>query len=230
MPSEFMTLREAAKFLNLSEKAVRLFAEKGTAEKDKDGKMLIRMAEIIEWANRGVKDLDAFQLEKLEKDYNERPTLIYPLLDSSCIRRSLFGKSKTAVITELVNLLIDSGNINEKHRQKILKAVMERERTCSTAIIEGLAIPHPREPLKGIIKKPRIAIGLSWSGIDFESIDGKPTHVVILLCVPKLDIHLQLLARLSKLFSKPQIRVALCRAKSEEEVVETFASFEKKIK
>ena len=135
-----------------------------------------------------------------------------------------------AVIDELIDLLIEHGGVDRTYRKKIRNDIIERERMCSTALADGVAIPHPREPLAGIIKKPRLVMGLSWRGIDFESFDGKLTHVVVLLCTPKLDLHLQLLARLSRLLRNLEMRVALCNAKDEKGVIEAFASFEEVLK
>lgn len=229
MPGEFMTIEEAAKFLNMSAEAVTLLADKGALHRDKIGKMLIKTAEIRDWLHRGIKDFNQSQLEALGKDYAEHGTLIYKMLDPNCIKKVLTGTSKSAVISELVDLLVERGGVDPKHRKKIMSAVFERERMCSTAVADGVAIPHPRDPLVGIIKKPRLVIGLSWHGIDFESFDGKATHVVVLLCTPRLDLHLQILARLSRLLRNLKMRVALCRAKDEDEFIETFASFEKEI-
>ena len=227
MPGEYMTLKEAAKFLNINTEAVKLLVKKGIARKDKDGKMYIKTTEIRDWLNRGIRDFEPSLLNKLEKDYSKRYTLIHPLLDPKCVKIRLIGMSKTAIINELVDLLIEKGGVANKHKAIIIKAVIERERMCSTALTSGIAIPHPREPLKGIIKKPRLVIGLSWHGVDFESFDGKPTHIVVLLCTPKLDQHLQFMSRLTGLLRNPKMRVALCRAKDAKQVVETFASFEK---
>lgn len=226
MPGEFMTLEDAAKFLNLSADAVRVLVEKGFTRKDADGRMFVKTEEIREWVHRGIKDLSLTQLNKLERGYDEEAMVIHPLLDPKCIRRKLMGASKSAVLGELVDMLVDHGGVDGKYRKKIFKAVIDRERMCSTALADGVAIPHPREPLTGIIKKPRLVLGLSWHGLDFESFDGKPTHVVVLLCTPKLDQHLHLLARLTRLLSNVKMRVALCRAKDEAGVIETFASFE----
>jgi nitrogen PTS system EIIA component len=227
MPGEFMTLEEAAKFLNMSARAIKLIVEKGYAQRDKDGRLLVKTAEIRDWLHRGIKDFNVNQLNTLEKDYGERIIAIHPLLDPKCIKARIVGRNKLAVIDELIDLLIEHGRVDRKYRKKIRSDVIERERMCSTALADGVAIPHPREPLTGIIKKPRLVLGLSWHGIDFESIDGKLTHVVVLLCTPRLDLHLQLLARLSRLLRNLKMRVALCRAKDEREVIEVFASFEK---
>lgn len=227
MPGEFMTIEEAARFLNMSQEAVELIVEKGFTRKAENGKLLVKTAEIRDWLHRGMQDFDSAQLDKLSRDYGKRYRLIHPLLDPSCIKTKLIGTSKAAVISELVDLLIERGGVNAKHRGAVLAAIIERERMCSTALTDGVAIPHPREPLKGIIKKPRLVIGLSWRGIDFESFDGRPTHVVVLLCTPGLDAHLQILARLTRLLRNPKMRVALCRSKSAEEAADTFAAFEK---
>ncbi|MCX6354344.1 MAG: PTS sugar transporter subunit IIA [Candidatus Aureabacteria bacterium] len=229
MPGEFMSIEEAAKYLNMSEEAIQLLAEKGVVRKDKDGKMLIKAAEIRDWLHRGIKDFDLSQLNALEKDYREHVTPIHTLLNPKCIKRALSGVSKSAVICELIDLLVQKGGIAPKHKKAILTAVIERERMCSTALADGVAIPHPREPLAGIIKKPRLVLGLSWRGIDFESFDGKATHVVVLLCTPRLDLHLQIIARLSRLLRNAKMRVAMCRAKDEKELIEVFATFEKQI-
>jgi len=227
MPGEFMTLEEAAKFLNMSAKAVKLLVEKGYARGDKEGRLLIKTAEIRDWLHRGIKDFDINQLNTLGRDYGEHIIAIHPLLDPKCIKKRIVGRSKLAVIDELIDLLIEHGGVDHTYRKKIRSDVIERERMCSTALADGVAIPHPREPLAGVIKKPRLVLGLSWKGIDFESFDGKLTHVVVLLCTPRLDLHLQLLARLSRLLRNLEMRVALCRAKDERGVIEAFASFEK---
>ncbi len=227
MPGEFMTLEEAAKFLNMSPRAIKLLLEKGYTREDKEGRLLIKTAEIRDWLHRGIKDFNFNQLNTLERDYGEQIIAIHPLLEPTCIKRRIVGRSKLAVIDELIDLLIEHGGVDRAHRKKIRTDVIERERMCSTALADGVAIPHPREPLTGIIKKPRLVLGLSWKGIDFESFDGKLTHVVVLLCTPKIDLHLQILARLSRLLRNLEMRVALCRAKDERGVIEAFASFEK---
>ncbi|MCX6357894.1 MAG: PTS sugar transporter subunit IIA [Candidatus Aureabacteria bacterium] len=229
MPGEFMTLEEAGKFLNMSAEAIKLLAERAAVRKNGDGRMLVKTAEIRDWLHRGIKDFDLSQLNALEKDFGEETMMVAPLLDPKCIKRALSGVSKSAVICELVELLTEHGGVDSKHRKKILAAVIDRERMCSTALADGVAIPHPREPLTGIIKKTRLVLGLSWHGIDFESFDGKRTHVVVLLCTPKLNTHLQILARLSKLLRNPRMRVALCKAQDEKEVISTFESFEKEL-
>ena len=226
MPGEYMSVEEAAKFLNMSAEAVRLLAEKGMTHRNANGKMFIKTSEINDWVNRQIKHLEPNQLGRLEKNYAEKKISVYPYIDPKCIKMRLLGMTKTAIIEELVDLLVQRGGVDPRHKPTILKAVIDRERMCSTALADGVAIPHPREPLKGIIKKPRIVLGLSWHGVDFESFDGKPTHAVALLCTPGLDLHLQLLARLTGLLRDARLRVSLCRAKDGKEVVNILKAHE----
>lgn len=222
-----MTIEEAAKFLNMSTGAIRLLAEKGISHKRENGKMFVKASDISDWVNRQIRDFKPSEIEHLEKDFKDKPIAVSPFLDPKCVKLRVIGASKTAIIEELVDLLIEKGGVDPRHKATIKKTVIDRERMCSTALVDGIAIPHPREPLKGIIKKPRIVLGFSWHGVDFESMDGKPTHVIVLLCTPKLDIHLQLLARLTGLLRDSRLRVSLCRAKDGGEAVDIFSSHEK---
>ena len=94
MPGEFMTLKEAAKFLNMSPKAVSLLVEKGYAKEDKDGRLLVKTSEIRDWLHRGIKDFNLNQLNTLEKDYGEHIIAIHPLLAPTCIKKKIVGGAK----------------------------------------------------------------------------------------------------------------------------------------
>lgn len=229
MPGEYMTIEEAAKFLNMSEGAIRLLAEKGISLRDQNGKMLVKTAEIRDWLHRGIRYFDPAQLKVLERDYSGQSTRIAPLLDPRCIKMKLTGVTKTGVIAELVDILVERGGVDPKYRERVMTAVIERERMCSTALADGVAIPHPREPLTGIIKKPRLILGLSWRGIDLEAFDGQLTHVVALLCTTRIDMHLQILAGLTKLLRNARLRVAMCRAKDEQGAIDIFDAYERQM-
>lgn len=229
MPGEYMTIEDAAKFMNMSAEAVQLLVDKGIAARDKDGRILVKIQQFRDWLHRGIKDFDPAQLKKLERNYLEKVMRIAPLLDPGCIKMKLTGVTKMGVISELVDILVEKGGVDPKHRKEILSAVIERERMCSTALADGVAVPHPREPLAGIIKKPRLVLGLSWRGIDLEAFDGQLTHVVVLLCTPRLDMHLQILARLTKLLRNARLRVAMCRAKDEQGAIDVFDKYEREM-
>ena len=86
MPGEYMTIDEAAKFLNLSAEAVRILAEKGITHKSENGKMFVKTDEISDWLNRRIKDLEPSALDRLEKDYREQSIVLSPHLDPRCVK------------------------------------------------------------------------------------------------------------------------------------------------
>ena len=127
------------------------------------------------------------------------------------------GKDKNAVITELVDLLHANGLLQD--RDVALEAVFVREQTRSTGIGSGIAIPHGKCK---VVKELVMAIGIAHEPIDFESVDGKPVTIVILLISPtdQTGPHIQALARISRLMLDEQFRQSLEKTGSAEELYE----------
>ena len=101
------------------------------------------------------------------------------------------------------------------------KVLVERERLASTAIGEGVAIPHGKMAVARLVG----CVALSRAGIDFESMDGRPTHLFFVLVAPEnsTGIHLKALARISRLFKDPDFRNRLMQAKDAGEMFRTIA-------
>ena len=131
------------------------------------------------------------------------------ILSPSCIRVPLKATDKTGAITELVDLLAEAGKITD--RDAVLRAVLDRESTRSTAIGYGLAVPHGKSPG---CPKLAIAAGRAAKPIDFDSKDGKPADIIVLLASPpeQTGPHIQALARISRLMLVEQFRQALVAA------------------
>ena len=118
------------------------------------------------------------------------------ILQLNCIKIPLDGKDKQSAITELVDVL----DVNHFLTDKIsaLDAVMQLERTRSTGIGSGIAIPHGK---CSAVKELVMALGITKQPIDFESIDGKPVRIILLLISPlnQSGPHIQALAKISRL-------------------------------
>ena len=140
-------------------------------------------------------------------------------LDPSRVR-DLAGTTKDAVLEEMVSLVATSDAVNDK--AALLAAVRERERVLSTGIGLGIAIPHAKIP--GVTRFV-VAVGRHAQGIDFDAIDGKPVHVVVLIAGPQdaQDRYLRLLARLSGRLRLDDVRKKILAAKSPEEIVAILA-------
>jgi len=144
---------------------------------------------------------------------------ITDLLQESSVVSALAGRSKAEVIEELAGVLThDHAEID---RQRLIQALEDRERLNSTALGDGVAIPHGKLPG---LKRVLAAFGRSRAGVDFQSLDGKPTHLFFLLVAPEdsAGAHLKALARISRLLKDEGFRVRLMEASNAHDLFETI--------
>lgn len=139
------------------------------------------------------------------------------ILQTSCVKVPLQGKDKRSVITELINTL-DSGR-RLLNRDVALQSVLAREQIRSTGIGSGVAIPHSKCKA---VEESVMAIGIARQPVDFDSIDGKPVSIVILLLSPSEQTvpHLQALARINRMMFDETLRNKLQRINAAEEACE----------
>lgn len=149
--------------------------------------------------------------------------ILTQILHANCVKVPVDNKDKVAVITELVDLL-DANNLLSD-RDLALEAVLIRERTRSTGTGAGIAIPHGKCKA---VKELVMAIGIAHDAIDFESVDGKPVTIIILLVSPidQTGPHIQALARISRLMLDEEFKQKLEKSASSDEVYELLNSKE----
>lgn len=143
---------------------------------------------------------------------------IIDILSAKAIDADLKSTTKPEVIEELVNLLISSGSLEKKYKNKVIEILMAREALGSTAIGQGIAIPHGKCEF---VKKLVGCIGISRRGINFDSLDGEPAYIFFMLIAP-LDSagpHLKALARISRLLKDKFIRDSLKAVKDEKAIL-----------
>jgi mannitol/fructose-specific phosphotransferase system IIA component (Ntr-type) len=140
--------------------------------------------------------------------------LLTQILRPSCVKVPLKGKDKQAVISELIDLLDEQDLLLD--RVVCLEAVLVRERTRSTGIGSGVAIPHGK--CKGV-NELVMALGVTREPVDFGSSDDRGVTIVILLVSPanRTGPHIQALARISRLMLDEPFREKLEQAGSAEE-------------
>lgn len=141
--------------------------------------------------------------------------ILTQILQPTCVKVPLDSNDKDSVITELVDMLAASNQIED--RDGVLEAVLIREQTRSTGIGSGIAIPHGKCKA---VKELVMAIGIAKDGIEFDSIDQKPVSIVVLLASPidRTGPHIQALARISRLMLDDKFKEQLQNSKSAEEV------------
>ncbi|WLF30286.1 PTS fructose transporter subunit IIABC [Bacillus altitudinis] len=149
---------------------------------------------------------------------------ITELLTKHTIKLQLDSQQKEAVIEELVTVLDTAGKLNDKEGYKA--AVVNREKQSSTGIGEGIAIPHAKT---ASVKEPAIAFGRSTAGVDYESLDGQPSHLVFMIAATEgaNNTHLEALSRLSTLLMREEIRKQLLAASTEDEIIEIINTHDK---
>ena len=142
---------------------------------------------------------------------------ITDLLDKQSISLNGAPKNKKEALDQVVDLMAKSGKINdiEAYRQK----VYAREEESTTGIGEGIAIPHGK---CDAVTKPGLAAMVVKDGVDFESLDDEPVHLIFLIAAPNTEdnIHLDVLSKLSVLLMDEQFTADLLNAKSVDEFLE----------
>ena len=98
-------------------------------------------------------------------------------------------------------------------KAKLLQALKEREELHSTGIGDGIALPHARTALPGLVDQPVIVVGRHTDGIGYRSVDNKPAHLFFLLVATTVSQHLQILARVSRLLRDATLRKNLMAAR-----------------
>lgn len=149
--------------------------------------------------------------------------MISELLQDNFIDLKMDVSDKGAAIDRLSGMLCSSGKVSD--HGNFVHAVLEREKLGSTAIGAGIAIPHARA---NTVKEVSIAFARSGKGIDFNSVDGDPVHLIFLLAAPveSGSLYLKLLARISRLLRYQDLIEDLRKAKTKEEVIQIIASKE----
>ncbi len=142
------------------------------------------------------------------------------------IAAELQGTTKTEVLGELTEALLRVEKSLD--REDVVRVLQEREKLGSTGIGEGVAIPHGK--LKDL-DRLLISFGRSSSGVDFDSMDGKPAHLFFLLVAPEesVGVHLKTLARISKLLKNPLVRKRLLDAGDAADLHRIIAEEEEKL-
>lgn len=141
------------------------------------------------------------------------------LLTPDQILLELRSEEHLPAITELVDHMVETGQLAGGLRDEVLEALKAREEQVSTGIGYGVAIPHA---FSEKVDEVAVVFGRSSEGIDFEALDQCPVHLIVLFIVPKKNyhLHLQTLAAIAKMFTNCEIRRKLLAADCRVEILE----------
>ncbi len=150
---------------------------------------------------------------------------IRDFLNPKAISVDFEATTKEGVIKELLGMLAKAGAI--RNEAQLFKILMDREALGSTGIGQGVGIPHGKtDSLRRLVG----ALGISKTGVDFDSLDGEPTHIFFLLIAPEDSAgpHLKALAKISCLLKDKFFREKLMKAKTKKEAIDIIAKEEQR--
>src|SRR5512137_1305111 len=157
------------------------------------------------------------------------PTVVLTqLLSPAVINLNLKSADRGSVLKELVGEIPQLARQPEA-RQTLLQALREREELHSTGIGDGIALPHSRNALVGLVNEPIVVFGRHATGIPYGAIDSVPARLFFLLVAPTVTQHLAVLARLTRLLRDPKLRQGLLTADRPEKVLELIRDAESKM-
>jgi PTS system nitrogen regulatory IIA component len=196
-----LTMRDVTKFLDASESTVtRWIKRRGLPTQYVGGQYRFNRAELLEWATANQIKVSLQIFDQLEAD--SLPTFsLTEALEAGGVFYGLKDTDKDHALRALVEILpLPTGT----DRELVLRLFLAREASASTAIGDGIAIPHVRNPIVLRVSRPMVTLAFLERPVDFGALDGRPVHVLFSIISPTNRSHLQLLSRLSfALHDKP---------------------------
>ena len=216
-----LTVRDVARALQVSEKTLhRWITQRGLPAHHIENQYRFNASELLELATA--------QGHQISPDLLQ-PGGAAPLprfsaaLAAGGVHYSLPGGDKQTVLTRVVSLLRLPPDID---RAAFLQVLLAREAAGSTAIGDGIAIPHVRNPIVMRIPAPAVTLCFLEQPVDFDAIDGKPVHTLFTLVTPTVREHLHLLSFLGYVLRDEGFKSALRRQAPPHEIVTEVARAE----
>ena len=153
---------------------------------------------------------------------------ISDLIALTTVELRLRGRQRDDVLAELVARIPEIADRPEA-RQVLLRALQEREQLHSTGVGDGVALPHARNALVGLVEKPVVVFGRHDEGIGYGALDAKPAKLFFLLVTTTVAQHLAVLARISRLIRDLKLRQNLLAADRPEKVIALIKEAEEKL-
>ena len=208
-----LTVRDAARLLGVTEQVLERWVRRGELPAQMvDDRYRFNRIELLEWAAQRKIPVSAEILEEPGLSSRALPTLSQAVRTGG-IHRGLVGGDKDRLLREMVLRLPAPPGFD---REFLFQMVRAREHLGSTSLGNGIAIPHPREPIVLRVDRPAVAIYLADPPVDFG--DGPPVHTVCLLVSPSTRLHLHLLAAVAAALRDPAVAAKLAARAPDEKI------------
>jgi nitrogen PTS system EIIA component len=218
-----LKVRDVARLLNVAEETVYRWARKGSLPAHRlHDQYLFNRVELQEWAAVHKYRVSP-ELFASDDSAQEAPDLLSALKRGG-ITRDLPGETREEALSAMTRLPGIPARLN---RELLLQLLRARETLASTSIGDGIAIPHPRDPLVVHVAHPIVFLCFLRQPVDFGAPDGMPVRIVFLLLSPSVRDHLRLLARLAAALHDEAFKKLLHQAAPPEEILDRVAAIER---
>jgi PTS system nitrogen regulatory IIA component len=216
-----LSVREVARLLKVSENTVyRWVDERSLPAQQVDSQYFFNKAELLEWAALRKVDVAPEIFSPTPGGNGAAPTLA-AALEAGGIYYDVGGTNRDSVLQAVVEHLKLPADFD---RGLLLDLLLVRESHGTTAIGDGIAIPHPRTPVVAPIAAPSITLCYLKQPVPYGAADGKPVDVVFTLLAPNVRTHLQLLARLACTLRDEKFRRAVIAREKPEAILAAAAA------
>ncbi len=211
-----LTVRNVSELLNVSEKTVyRWINERHLPGYRLSGQYRFNRAELLEWATANKINVSSTIFHETEADATQMPEL-GDALQAGGIFYRLSGTTKESALRSVVETLRLPEEVD---REFLLQVLLAREALESTAIGDGIAIPHVRNPIVLHVPKPMVTLCFLERPVDFGALDGQPVHTLFTLISPTVKAHLHLLSRLAFALRDAELKSLIARQGNREEIL-----------
>lgn len=221
-----LSILDLTKLLNVPEGLIsRWIKQRGLPAQRIGGQYRVNRAELLEWATANDIRVSLELFDNLESD-EEAVHSLAEALERGGIHYGLQNTNKDRALRALVEILPlpDSAD-----RELLLRLFLAREASASTAIGDGIAIPHVRNPIVLHVSQPAVTLAFLSEPVDFGALDGKPVQILFSIVSPTSRGHLQLLSRLSFALHDVKLRETIVRQAPREQILREVNRVEKGI-
>lgn len=210
-----LSVKDAASLLTVSEKTIYRWIKQDLIPAYKLGESYrFNRSELIEWATSRRKGVSPEAFCEPLLDENPLPNLA-EALEQGGIHYRIEGTTREMVLQDTVAHMRLPEEIDRDH---LLRVLLAREQIASTGVGQGIAIPHPRNPVLLHASKALVNLSFLENPVDFFSLDGQPVQILFTLIAPSLRQHLHLLSKLGFVLHHPQFCQCLSQQDNREKI------------
>ncbi len=216
-------VKEVARLLKVSEKNIYRWIARKEIPAYKIGQIYrFNRVELLEWATSKKIAVSPEIFDEVLDTENTTTSLV-DAIRAGGIHYNVAGTDSGSVIRAIVSIINLPGDID---RELLAGALIARENLGTTAIGDGVAIPHVRNPIIFHVDKPVLALCFLQQSVDFGALDNKPVDTVFTIITPNVRSHLNTLSRLSFALHRPEIRQIISAESGSDDIFTTISAFE----